>query len=114
MSLDSPLHDCQSKTTAAGAARHKRLKEPLADLVRNSRSVVAHLQPHRVLQVGPVRNFGGLRRAHRHGDPDWATRRLYRIEHQVSYDAMEQVLVPLQEGMAAFDRDGGIGPALGV
>src|SRR3954467_9586542 len=114
MSLDSPLNDCQSKAAAAGTARHERLKQPLTHFVRNSWSVVANLQSHRMLQIGPVRNLGRLGLAHSHGDSDRATRCLYSVEHQVGCDAMEQVLVTLEEGVAALDCDGGIGPALGV
>ena len=102
MRLDGALNDGQPEPAAAGPAGDERLEQPLADFLRNAGAVVPHLKPHRVLQVGPVGNLGGLTAATDYGDPDGTPGGLHRIEHQVGDDAMEQVFVALEQRVAAL------------
>ena len=63
MRLDRALNDGEAKPAAARPSRHERIEQPLPDLGRDARAVVAHLQPHRVLEIGAVRVVLALHRA---------------------------------------------------
>ena len=51
---------------------------------------------------------------HRDRDADRPPGRLDRVEHQVGDDPVQQVLVAVQDGAAALDRELRVGPAVGV
>jgi len=58
--LDGPLHDGEAEPAPARAAGDERIEQALADVRGNAGSIVPHLKPDGVLQVGAVRDLGAL------------------------------------------------------
>ena len=114
MGLDRPLDDSQPEPASAGPTRDEGVEEPVADLLRYAGTGVAHLKTNRVIDVGPVRDVASLHRSYTDDDSDRSAGGLHGVQHQIGDHAVQQVLVTLENRSTSLDRDGRVGPAVGV